>query len=67
MDRWSLKATYEDETMETSVALCETGSPIVFEFPEDKLVLPVSNATLTYISILVIVLATAVKLWRLRA
>jgi hypothetical protein len=66
MDRWNLKATYGDETRETSVVLCETGSPIVFEFSKDKPVLPVSNASLTYISMAVILMATALKLWKLR-
>jgi hypothetical protein len=66
MDEWSLRAVYEDETRETSVALFETGSPIVFEFSEAKFVLPVSNTALTYVSVAVILLATALKLWRLR-
>ena len=65
MDRWNLKATYGDETREAGVVLCETGSPIVFEFPEDKPVLPISNAALTYASVAIILLATAMKLGKL--
>ena len=60
-----LLSFYEDETRETSVALFKTGSPIVFEFSEDKPVLPVSNASLTYFSVAVMVLSTALKIWRL--
>jgi hypothetical protein len=64
-DSWNLEATYGDETRETSIALCETGSPIVFEFPEDKPVLPISNTALTYASVAIILLATAMKLGKL--
>jgi hypothetical protein len=66
MDEWRLTATSGDESRETGVALFKTGSPIVFEFDKDKPVLPVSNAALTYASVAVILLATALKLWRLR-
>ena len=65
MDEWNLRAVYEDESRETSVALFKTGSPIVFEFPEDKPVLPISNAALTYSSVAIILLATAMKLGKL--
>jgi len=66
MDEWKLKAVYGDESRETSIALFKTGSPIVFEFPEDKPVLPVSNTALTYVSVALIILVTALKLWKLR-
>lgn len=66
MDEWRLKAIYGDKTMETGVALFKTGSPIVFEFSEDKPVLPVSNAALTYASMTIILLATTLKFWTLR-
>jgi len=66
MDEWTLKAVYGEESRETSVALFKTGSPIVFEFTEDKPVLPVSNTALSYVSVAVIILATALKLWKLR-
>ena len=65
MDEWKLRAAYEGETTETSIALFKTGSPIVFEFSKDKLVLPVSNASLTYASVAIILLATAMKLGKL--
>ncbi|HEX9915496.1 MAG TPA: hypothetical protein VGB32_11300 [Candidatus Bathyarchaeia archaeon] len=64
MDEWTLKAVYGDESRETSAALFKTGSPIVFEFTEDKPVLPVSNAALTYASVATLLLATALKLWK---
>jgi hypothetical protein len=66
MDEWTLTAAHGDESRETSVALFKTGSPIVFEFSKDKLVLPVSNTALTYASVAVILLATALKLWKPR-
>jgi len=65
MDEWKLKAVYGDESRETSVALFKTGSPIVFEFPEDAFALPVNYTTLAYTCAAVIVLATALKLWKL--
>jgi hypothetical protein len=37
----------------------------VLDFPKDKPVLPVSNTALTYVSVAVIILATALKLWKL--
>jgi len=66
MDEWKLTAVHGDESRETSIALFKTGSPIVFEFSKDKLVLPVSNTALTYASVAVILLATALRLWKPR-
>ncbi len=64
-DEWKLTAAHGDESKDTSVALCETGSPIVLEFPEDAFALPVNYTTLAYTCAAVIVLATALKLWKL--
>ena len=62
LDEWRLTAVSGDVTREETVTMFKTASPIVFEFPEDKLVLPVSNTALTYVSVTVILLATALKL-----
>jgi len=62
MDEWKLTALSAEVSREASLALFRTGSPIMLEFPEDKPVLPINNTTLTYASIIVILLATAMKL-----
>jgi len=67
MDEWKLTAVSAKVSREDSVALFRTGSPIILEFPEDKPVLPINNTTLTYASIILILLATAMKLRRSRA
>jgi len=64
MDEWKLTAVSAEVSREASVALFRTGSPIMIEFPEDKPVLPINNTKLTYASIIVILLATAIKLRR---
>lgn len=64
MDEWKLTAVSAEVSREASVALFRTGSPIIIEFPEDKPVMPINNTALTYASIIMILLATAMKLRR---
>ena len=64
MDEWKLTAVSAEVSRESSVAFFRTGSPIIIEFPEDKPVLPINNTALTYASIILILLATAMKLRR---
>jgi len=66
LDEWRLTAASGDVTREEAVAMFKTGSPVVFEFSEDEPALPVSNTALTYVSVTVILLATALKLRNLR-
>ena len=61
-DEWRLTSMSSGVTLEETVKLFETGSPIVFDFPEDKQTTPINNRILTFGSMATIILVTAMRL-----
>jgi len=61
-DEWRLTSMSGGVTLEETVKLFETGSPIVFDFPEDKQTTPINNRILTFGSMATIILVTAMRL-----
>jgi hypothetical protein len=61
-DEWRLASMYGGVTLEETVEMFETGSPIVFDFPEDKQISPINNRILTFGSMATIILVTVMKL-----
>jgi len=61
-DTWTLKGEFEDETRTQEVSLFDTGSPIILDFSKDAAALPIDNRILTWFTISVILIITALKI-----
>jgi len=59
---WTLKGEFEDETRTQEVSLFDTGSPILLDFSKDVAALPIDNRILTWFTISVILMLTALKI-----
>jgi len=61
-DTWTLKGEFEDETRTQEVSLFDTGSPILLDFSKDAAALPIDNRILTWFTLSVILIVTALKI-----